>query len=39
MSTGSFVKGVASRQVLADQVYEELLAALIDGRLAASSSS
>jgi len=38
MSTGSFVKGVASRQVLADQVYEELLAALIDGRLAAGES-
>lgn len=35
MPIGSTIGGIASRQVLADHVYDELMVALIDGRLEA----
>jgi DNA-binding GntR family transcriptional regulator len=35
MAIGSSIRAVASRQVLADHVYDELMVALIDGRLEA----
>jgi len=35
MAIGSSIRGVASRQVLADHVYNELMVALVDGRLGA----
>jgi DNA-binding GntR family transcriptional regulator len=38
MAIGSSIRGVASRQVLADHVYDELLVALIDGRLEADEA-
>ncbi|WP_411719775.1 GntR family transcriptional regulator [Mycetocola sp.] len=35
MAIGSSIRAVASRQVLADHVYDELMVALVDGRLEA----
>ncbi len=38
MAIGSSIRAVASRQVLADHVYDELMVALIDGRLEADEA-
>ena len=37
MAIGSTIKGASARQVLADHVYDDLMLALVDGRLAADS--
>lgn len=37
MAIGSTIRGASARQVLADHVYDDLMLALVDGRLAADS--
>lgn len=37
MAMGSTIRGASARQVLADHVYDDLMLALVDGRLAADS--